>query len=928
MSSLQHPSHPLALAGSDDPSELRRVTDAWHRQGPNTAGLTAAARERADQHLAAGQVPLLAGIDGRFLLFEFPDGATVHTDQRFFVRGTDRCSCGERECRHQLAALRALGENRFRRSWRSTPVLASADAAGASGAKPVVTGLVLSWDPDSGRRGREAIVLRPSRRTVKGTWHRTLTWDAISDGIAWLPIVQQNVLRMLDRWRWPHRAGIRLEDHGAELWTLVDSARSAGFEIAADGDLHLADQEIGVDLDLERAPGGLVLRAAPSWDEGAAPTAWSLLGEPAHAILAEHADGVVLHRLTQDVDALALLGAGEVWIPDADLPEFSRTALPRLTARPAVHLLGTESDLAAPGPPAIRWELVELEDHDWLDLDGTVTVGDEQMSLAVLIQALRSGQRYLAAGGLYVDLDTEEMHRLRTLLETAAALPDEERIRISRHDLDTWEQLSALDGIDADGDRWRTLLRGIRPVDLSDEMLDEAVDAELRPYQLEGYRWLSARWDAGLGGVLADDMGLGKTLQLLAAVRRHRRTDRRPVLVAAPRSVLGTWAQQAAQFVPDLRIRVITSRLTADLEADEADLVVVSHQLLRLDSERYQEVSWAALILDEAQAAKNPSSLLHRALRAQHRDVTFVVTGTPVQNSLQDLWALIALAAPGLLPPLPEFTVSWRRPIERGSAPELLATLRRRIAPVLLRRTKDLVARDLPPKLETTRSLQLAPAHVTRYTTALNKERQRVLGLLDAPERNRVEILAALTRLRLLATDPGTLEAPSAKVRELIDRLEELTGAGHRALVFSQFTSHLRTIREILEHRGITTAYLDGSTPARETVLDDFRTGEQHAFLISLTAGGSGLTLVEADYVFLLDPWWNPAVEEQAIDRTHRIGQDSAVSVYRLVSAETIEEKVLALQESKRALISSVMDPDAGITTALDAAQIRELITA
>lgn len=434
--------------------------------------------------------------------------------------------------------------------------------------------------------------------------------------------------------------------------------------------------------------------------------------------------------------------------------------------RTLVRLIGENLNLAESAPPAVSWEITELEEHDWLDLDGTVTVGGQQLPLAVLIQALRFGQRYLVAGGQYVDLDTEPMQQLCALLEAAAALPDEERVRVSRHDLDTWEEFASLDGLEADAEQRCTLLRGIRPVDLSEEALDEAVHAALRPYQLEGYRWLSARWDAGLGGVLADDMGLGKTLQLL----------------------------------------------------------------------------------------------------------------------------------------------------------------RRRIAPLLLRRTKDLVARDLPPKLETTLSLQLQPAQVTRYTTALNKERQRVLGLLDEPARNRVEILAALTRLRLLATDPGTVEAPSAKARELADRIEELAGSGHRALVFSQFTSHLRIIRRILEHRGITTAYLDGSTPAREMVIDGFRTGDQQAFLISLKAGGSGLTLVEADYVFILDPWWNPAVEEQAIDRTHRIGQDSTVTVYRLVSAQTIEEKVLALQETKRALISSVMDPDAGVTTALDAARIRELI--
>ena len=840
------------------------------------------------------------------------------------------------------------------------------------------------------------------------------------------------MLRTLNQWRRGRGPGVPLEDLGPELWTLLDAARESGLEIGTDPGVDLAAEEVGVQLHLEHSTEGMVLNGQPAFP-GGAPSDWWALGSPLHSVLAVHPGRVVLHRLVQDRDALALLTAAQVWVPAAEIDEFSRTVLPRVAALPEVQLAGDvdatraltqpvrlcgrlesldhdsarltweweygatspeggtrfafppqsgdgrrldeelhllESlcaeieelsqwlDLAprtlslaeacaflhtvrepldahdrthlqvdpelelSEGTAAIRWEPGPGPDRDWLDLGGTVTVGGQQLPLTVLIQALRSGQRYLVAGGEYVDLGTEEMQQLRILLESAAALPDEQRLRLNRHDLSAFEQLAELEGLELDSARWRSLLSGIRPLDLSAEPLDAAVQAELRPYQLEGYRWLSARWDTGLGGILADDMGLGKTLQLLCAIRR----DPRPVLVVAPRSVLGTWQEQAAQFVPDLRVTVITSRLRGELEVAGTD--VVSHHLLRLDHERYQQVEWAALVLDEAQAAKNPASQLHRALRGQQREVTFVVTGTPVENSLQDLWALTALAAPGLLPPLKDFTARWRRPIERGADPERLALLRRRLAPLLLRRTKELVARDLPPKLVSTVSLPLHQQHITRYTTALNKERQRVLGLLDDPEGNRVEILAALTRLRLLATDPGTVQTPSAKVRELVGRLEELRGSGHRALVFSQFTSHLRTIRAILEDRGIATAYLDGSTRHREQVIDEFRTGDSAAFLISLKAGGSGLTLTEADYVFMLDPWWNPAVEEQAIDRTHRIGQKSTVTVYRLVSAQTIEEKVLALQQGKRELISSVMDPEAPVSSALDAEQITQLLAA
>lgn len=597
--------------------------------------------------------------------------------------------------------------------------------------------------------------------------------------------------------------------------------------------------------------------------------------------------------------------------------------------RALVLLEGEAQDFRAASEVAVDWELHQAEERDWLELDGTVTVDGQDLPLGALIRALRAQQPFLIGPtGCYVDLSTPAMQEMRELLDQAASLPDQERVRIHRHDLDMWEALQELSALETQAETWRSLLAGIIPSDRSEEPLDPAVRADLRAYQMQGYRWLSARWDVGLGGVLADDMGLGKTLQLLAAIRRRRRVDGRPVLVSAPRSVLGTWAEQSARFVPDLRVQVIDQRLGEGGLRDlpEADLYITSHTLTRLDEEHYQDREWAAVVVDEAQAAKNPLSRLHRALRSLHREVTWVVTGTPVENSLQDLWALLALAAPGLLPPLREFTAQWRRPIEKEGDTERLASLRRRIRPLMLRRTKDLVARDLPEKSSDVLSIGLRPAEARAYSRLLNRERQRVLGLLDDPDRNRVEILASLMRLRISATDPGTLESPSPKAAELVQRLREVREAGHRALVFSQFTSHLRVLRDILEQDGISTSYLDGGTARREQVIEDFRAGSQSAFLISLKAGGSGITLTEADYVFLMDPWWNPAVEEQAVDRTHRIGQRNPVSVYRFVSAETIEEKVIALQEEKRSLAASVLDLDAAAGGSLDSAQIRDLL--
>ena len=351
---------------------------------------------------------------------------------------------------------------------------------------------------------------------------------------------------------------------------------------------------------------------------------------------------------------------------------------------------------------------------------------------------------------------------------------------------------------------------------------------------------------------------------------------------------------------------------------------------------------WRGLVLDEAQFVKNHQAKTHHVLRRIRAPFRLAMTGTPLENSLMDLWSLLALTAPGLYPRADRFTQTYRRPIEAGAAPELLDRLRNRIRPLMLRRTKEAVAGDLPPKQEQVLTVELSPVHRRLYDQNLQRERQRVLGLLDDPVANRVAILASLTRLRQLALDPALVDGTAratrgaskrggpmpAKVEALIEQLVELQAEGHRALVFSQFTTFLQIVRGHLADAGITTEYLDGSTRNRAEVIGRFKEGDATAFLISLKAGGVGLTLTEADYVFVLDPWWNPAAESQAIDRAHRIGQDKMVMVYRLISAGTIEEKVVALQQRKRDLFERVVDEGGGMSGAITAADIRALLAA
>ncbi|MGB4628738.1 MAG: DEAD/DEAH box helicase, partial [Propionicimonas sp.] len=390
-------------------------------------------------------------------------------------------------------------------------------------------------------------------------------------------------------------------------------------------------------------------------------------------------------------------------------------------------------------------------------------------------------------------------------------------------------------------------------------------------------------------------------------------------------------------FAPGLRVVVVdrTARKRPESLTElraAADVLVTSYTLLRLEEDDYAEDAWAAVFLDEAQFVKNRQARVYKAVRRLRARVKFAITGTPLENNLMDLWSLLSISAPGLFANPEVFTELYRRPIESGADPTALERLRRRVRPLMLRRTKEAVASELPPKTEQLLKVALTPAHRRIYDKHLAAERKKVLGLVGDLEKNRIAILASLTLLRQLSLSPALLDSrlppQSAKIDTLVDLLEEIQAEGHRALVFSQFTSFLRLVRDRLDAEKIGYQYLDGRTRDRAARIDAFRTGTDPAFLISLKAGGFGLTLTEADYVFILDPWWNPAAELQAIDRTHRIGQDKNVNVYRMVSEDTIEEKVVALQDRKRDLFAQVVGDGSALAAPLNAADIRGLLQA
>ena len=639
--------------------------------------------------------------------------------------------------------------------------------------------------------------------------------------------------------------------------------------------------------------------------------------------------------------------------------------VPQLAALPGVLVehLGAPTPRVLTGEPAIEIRVAPTERSDWFDLGVIVTIDGRDIPFGRLFRAIASGKRRLKlVDGTFLSLGHPRLVELVELVEEAAEFPEWASgwvvPKVAAAVFAEFEDLA--DSTDQVAE-WRTLRDAIAAPPGA-VPVPAGLVATLRPYQQQGLEWLAFLWRHGLGGVLADDMGLGKTLQCLALLQHVAEStppeERRPALVVAPTSVASNWVAEAARFTPGLVVRRVTD---ADAEAPiaalvaGADLVVTTYPRLRLDARAFTAIAadggFSALILDEAQAVKNAAAVTHRTARDLAVPRTFAVTGTPLENSLTELHALLHLAVPGLFPSARRFREEYVRPIEglragytegvgAGNAPEAnaahraerLQRLRNRMRPFVLRRTKEQVAPELPSLEEQTVTVELAADHRALYDVVLQRERRKLFGLLPEMDRNRFIVLRSLTLLRLLALDAALIDEEhvgirSAKLDLLADELTEAVAEGRRALVFSQFPSYLKRVGARLQQEGVPWTLLEGATRDRDGAIARFRSGEAAVFLISLKAGGFGLNLVEADLVYLLDPWWNPQAEAQAIDRAHRIGQDKPVTVRRLVAAGTIEEKVLALQTRKQHLFDAVVDDGDPFSTILTAADVADLLS-
>ena len=549
---------------------------------------------------------------------------------------------------------------------------------------------------------------------------------------------------------------------------------------------------------------------------------------------------------------------------------------------------------------------------DWFDLEGTVAFDGIQAPIEDMLAALGRGEDAIGLPDGTVGLLPEGMKREWSLLAGMGKEVDGV-LRFTQSQAWLLDRLIA-DKPDVDLDAGFARMRAhLSDTDaFAPAKEPEGFDGELRPYQRVGVGWFSFLRQVGFGGCLADDMGLGKTVQVLALLQARKREGApHPTLIVVPRSLLFNWRSEAEKFTPELTLHEHLGPDRAERldEFKTKNIVLTTYGVLRRDAVQLKDQKFDYVILDEAQAIKNArthGAKAARLLQANHR---LALTGTPVENHLGELWSLFEFLNPGMLGKARAFRslVSARgdTSLDSNGRAMLGAALR----PFFLRRTKAEVLPDLPPKVEQTLWCELDGEQRAAYDGLLEHYRAAIRG----GSSGRFQVLRALLRLRQAACHPGLVETErrgelSAKLEVLLPHIEELVASGHKALVFSQFTSHLAVVRQHVEGLGLTYAYLDGGTRDRESVVKRFREDSQCPLLLmSLKAGGLGLNLVEADYVFLLDPWWNPAAEAQAIDRTHRIGRTKAVMAYRLIARGTVEEKVVELQERKRGLAEAVL---------------------
>ncbi len=570
---------------------------------------------------------------------------------------------------------------------------------------------------------------------------------------------------------------------------------------------------------------------------------------------------------------------------------------------------------------------------DWFELHGDVDYDGHVVELPQLLKALEKGETMVRLGDGSFGVLPEEWLKQFGLLPALGEAQDG-HIRFKRNQagfLDALLLSQPQASVDETFQRAREELRRFEGITPGEQ--PAGFQGTLRGYQLDGLGWFEFLRQFRFGGCLADDMGVGKTAQVLAMLEARRQETPAPSLVVAPKSLIFNWKQEAARFTPQLRVLDCTGADRSHGEIPKHDLVFTTYGTLLRDIATLRDIEFDYAILDESQAVKNSSTESAKAARLINAHHRLALSGTPVENHLGELWSLFEFLNPGMLGAASVFKLAGSAGRNPGEDTRMM--LGRAVRPFILRRTKEQVIKELPEKSEQTLYCELEPAQRKVYNELRDHFRARLLKLVDKNglAKSKIQVLEALLRLRQAACHPRLIDSqaytgPSAKLDMLLMHLEEIRESGHKALVFSQFTSMLAIVRESLDRDGVRYAYLDGQTNDRQAAVRQFQEDpECPLFLISLKAGGVGLNLTAAEYVFLLDPWWNPAVEAQAVDRAHRIGQERRVFAYRLIARDTVEEKVLELQKSKRDLADSIINAENSLIAGLGREDLELLLS-
>lgn len=631
--------------------------------------------------------------------------------------------------------------------------------------------------------------------------------------------------------------------------------------------------------------------------------------------------GIIQRDLTREAEHRALIaarlgGALPLRLPQERVYDFLIDDLPQLDEG---WIIDADKTILRPRG-ALSARVNVSSGIDWFDLEVDFEVGGVRVGLKKVMEAWRRKQRYieLPGGAGLARLPDAWLAQHGEAAEEVESLRRLNKKRLGVHSATAVEGLLGEAGEGEAAAHWRAQIARIRQFEqITPRRAPEGVEATLRGYQEEGYAWLTALREMKLGAVLADDMGLGKTLQALCLLVDEQRRSDLPALVVAPTSVIFNWIAEARRFTPSLSTHLYygPKRVMRD-----AGVIITSYPLLRRDIEKFQAREWSLVILDEAQHIKNPHSGVAAAARMLNAQMRVALTGTPIENHLMELWSLFQFLMPGFFSSADLFKRRYFTPIQKHNDEEAMGRLRARIRPFILRRLKHEVATELPPRQEQILYCELGPAQRKLYESVRDAYRESVLESVKAQgmEGSTLKVLAALTRLRQACCHPELVPLPqakgieeSAKLDVLFERLDQLIEDGHRSLIFSQWPSLLKIVLKGLDARGYASLYLDGQTRDRATLQDRWNDPKgPPVFLVSIKAGGSGLNLTGADHVFHLDPWWNPAVEQQANDRAHRIGQTKPVMIYKLVAQDTAEEKILELQARKQALFDAAVNEE------------------